>query len=491
MELPDWVKKYKKAGTAVEVHGNHYYLRRIGSVWDKEKGRARKVSGEYLGKITVDGLIPPKYERVRRSMTGGNVTVREFGATQFILNCNDDVVGLLKTYYPSWWKEILVFAIFRLLYNTPLKNVDFYYYTSFISETIRDADVSDRAIGPFIRMLGAERGIIERFLKHFVIENECIAVDLTHVFSLSENVISSTLGHNSKNEFLPQINLFYLFSLDRMMPSYFRVLIGSINSVKSLKLSIKESGARNVVIVGDKGFYSANNVNDIEADGLKYVLPLKRDSALISYDKIKSGKKESFTDFFRFENRIVWYYEYKMKVGRRKVIVFIDDKLRAEEEKDLLSRIDVQRGKEKEGAAEELAGFYENQYKLGTIAVVTNLEEDATKVFEILKSRVDIEQMYDVFKNTLHADRTYMRDDYQVEGWMFINFVSLLLYYKIYNMLVDRGLLKKYSPMDVLISLSRIHKLKLGDEWVISEIPKKTNQILEKLDPHITKNLRS
>jgi transposase len=490
MEIPEWVKKYRQKGTAIEAHGGNYYLRRVSSKWDKEKQRARKISGEYLGKITRDGLIPPKREQVRKSLTSENITIREFGATQFILNCNEDIIELIKTHYPYSWKDILVFAIFRLMHNSPLKNMEFYYQTSFLSETIPEADVSERRIGDFIRTLGTQRGIVEKFLKHFVIGTEYVAVDLTHVFSLSENVISSTLGHNSKHEFMPQINLFILFSLDRMMPAYFRVVVGSVASVSSLKLSIKESGAKNVVIVGDKGFYSADNVKELELDKLKYVLPLKRDSSLIRYNIIKTGDKKSFDGFLRFEKRIIWYYEYTI-INERKIIVFLDDKLHAEEEKDILTRIDESRSEDKEATSQKLAEFYENQYRLGTIAIITNLKDNAEKIFTILKSRIDIEQMYDIFKNTLHADRSYMRDDYQIEGWMFLNFISLLFYYKIYKVLVEKDILKKYSPMDVLTHLSRIHKLKIGDAWMLSETPKKTSLLLEKLESPITKNLRS
>jgi len=32
--------------------------------------------------------------------------------------------------------------------------------------------------------------------------------------------------------------------------------------------------------------------------------------------------------------------------------------------------------------------------------------------------------MFDAFKNVLNVDRTYMRDDYQMEGWAFINFID-------------------------------------------------------------------
>ena len=86
----------------------------------------------------------------------------------------------------------------------------------------------------------------------------------------------------------------------------------------------------------------------------------------------------------------------------------------------------------------------------------------------------------------LDADRTYMQDDYSLEGWMFINFIALLFYYRIYRLLTEKELLNNYSPKDVLIHLSRIYKLKISDNWVLSEIPKKTRHIIEKLNIPIT-----
>ncbi|MGC8585396.1 MAG: IS1634 family transposase, partial [Thermoplasmata archaeon] len=103
------------------------------------------------------------------------------------------------------------------------------------------------------------------------------------------------------------------------------------------------------------------------------------------------------------------------------------------------------------------------------------------KIYELLKVRVNIEQLFDTFKNVLEADRTYMRDEYELEGWMLVNFVSMLLYYRIYNILRAKKMLKNYSVKDVLLHLSGIHEIKVGDQWLKTEIPKKTRQIIEKL----------
>ena len=84
-------------------------------------------------------------------------------------------------------------------------------------------------------------------------------------------------------------------------------------------------------------------------------------------------------------------------------------------------------------------------------------------------------------KGTIHADRTYVRDDYQLQGWMFVNFVALMLHYCIYDLLRKRDLLKHYSPRDVIEHLERISRLNIGEVWKISEIPKKSRDIIDEL----------
>ena len=132
--------------------------------------------------------------------------------------------------------------------------------------------------------------------------------------------------------------------------------------------------------------------------------------------------------------------------------------------------------------------YFDRQFKMGTIAVVAKTSFDADEVFEKLKARVEIESLFDTFKNLLHADRSYMRDEAHLQGWMFVNFVSLLLYYEMYEILVNKDLLANYSPKDIILHLSRIYKLKIEGKWILSEIPKKSRKILEELDftVHIT-----
>ena len=130
----------------------------------------------------------------------------------------------------------------------------------------------------------------------------------------------------------------------------------------------------------------------------------------------------------------------------------------------------------------DLDAFFERQYQQGTIAVKTNLPYSEEKIYGLLKNRVDVEQAFDVLKNVLNADRSYMRDNYQLEGWFLINFVALLLYCRVYNTLLEKGMLNNYSPRDVLLHLSRVFKMEINGRWVTSEIPRKSRLLMEKLD---------
>ncbi len=478
-EYPEWLLKYKEKGTAVVKKSNNcYYLYKVHSEWNPKKHRAQKITDKYIGKVTPNGIILPKYEEVMKKIETGNITVKEYGATHFLMETNKDLIELLKRYFPADWREIFVFAMFRFIRNSPIKNLKFLNATSFVSDVI-DANMYDKHISSLLKEIGTNRELIKKFMSNFIAGSGYLAVGLTHVFSLSENIISSMKGYNSKRDYTPQVNLLYLFSLTKNMPVYFRILVGSIASVSSLSVSIKESGAKDVVLIGDKGFYSESNVKDLEAEGIHYILPLKRDNSLINYDIIKSRDMRKFGEHFIFERRPIHCYFYD--TDERRIFVFLDDKLRAEEMKDGIQRLDEDKEK-----------FYETNHRMGTIAVITDLkvrngkEINGAEIYSFLKQRVNIEQLYDTFTNILEADRTYLRDDYELEGWMFINFIAILLYYRLYNLLVDKNILKDYSIKDCLLYLERIQKIRIGDKWITSEIPKKTRLLLNKIGAHIT-----
>ena len=107
------------------------------------------------------------------------------------------------------------------------------------------------------------------------------------------------------------------------------------------------------------------------------------------------------------------------------------------------------------------------------------------KLFQLYKTRGEIEQSFDFLKNLLEQDHTYLQNAYSVEAWAFINHISLLLIYEIYHKLRSADLLSKYSVDDFVMYLKYIHAVKSNSSWVVGEITAKTQKLLDALGIHI------
>ena len=141
---------------------DHYYLYRVRSKRNPEKKRSQMKTGEYPGRITPDGLIEPKTKRVMKLYS--QISVREYGAS-FLLNyISGDMIRSLKKHFPQW-KEIFIFSMMRLIHASPLKNVEFHYSTSYISETVPDAHVSTESLSDLLRDIGIDRKSVTEFMK--------------------------------------------------------------------------------------------------------------------------------------------------------------------------------------------------------------------------------------------------------------------------------------------------------------------------------------
>lgn len=265
-QLPRMLK-YQTKGTQTVRISNQYHLYKIKSVWSPTKKRSKKITEKYLEAITADGPIKPEHERLMESLT--NIFVKEFGATDLIFGMNKDIREKLRMIYPGRWKkELFVFAMFRLLYNTPIKKLQTHYITSFFSETLPSAHLSPKSVGNLLREIGREREKIKLFLSQFLFGDNFALIDLTHVSSLSEDVISSVPGYNTKREFPPQIRLIFIFSPNRHIPSYFRMVVGSILDMSSPVLIVREAGIRNAAVIEDKGLFSEDNIIEQEKEKL-------------------------------------------------------------------------------------------------------------------------------------------------------------------------------------------------------------------------------
>lgn len=481
-EYPDWVMKYKRKGVEIRCFkGKYYYVYEYKTVYDKDKKGPKKKTGKMIGKITKEeGFIPSEKEELRKKAQKGEirgVSTKEYGFSAFLSGHLRIFTEAIKEVFGERWKEVVAMAYCRLMHYSAIKNMPLHIENSWISEEIGLRKLTDKQISESLRELGKNRDLLVRYMRFFTKDVEYILTDITNIFNKSQNMIINKKGYNSKQVYTPQVNLLYTYSLNNHLPIYYRIIPGNIRDVKAFKNAIIESGIQNAIVITDKGFYSEENLKIMETEQISYIIPLKRDNKLIEYRTIKDNKFKNDNNYFEFEKRFIWYEEKNISKSNNRLILYLDEQLRVKEEGDYLHCINTH--------PEEytLKEFHHIKHKMGTIALLTNLEKiSAEKVFQLYKSRVYIEQMFDSMKNVLEMDRTYMQNEHSLEGWMFINFIALQWYQFIYKLLLEKNLLNKYSVSDFLLLLREIRKVKINDNWYVAELTQNMKKFYDKIN---------
>ena len=474
---PEWALACKRKGTELRYINGRYYLYEVSSKWNRDKKRSVKITGKLLGKITrADGFTESDKARLRKQQIRfEGIQVKEYGIAAVIESLFSDTVSALKEFFPAHWQRLIALAYGRLVHRSPLKNMAFHYSGSYLCEQYPNQNLSSQSLSHFLRELGQDRNRIVQFCQSFKVSGDCILFDGTDIFSDSRQMEFPKFSKSKFGTYDDMINLMCIFSVHQQSPVYYRLLPGNIKDVSAFKLCLLESGIKDVTVIIDRGFASMDNIEALENEELKFIIPLRRDSSLIDYQKLKSGDKRQFDGYFNYEGRFIWYYSVIVD-EKKSVTVFLDEELHNREEKDYLNRIE---SKTENCSMEK---FHEKQHTFGTISIISNTGKSPCETYSQYKIRGQIETMIDALKNIVDADRTYMQNQTALEGWMFINLIALKWYYSILNLLKKHELNKKYTPADFLLFLSEMKMVKINNIWQKAEITRKTAELLEKLN---------
>lgn len=483
MEHPEWALKHKKSGCELRLIRGKYYLYEYKTVYDSQKKGPKKITGKFLGSITEkDGFIPSgkrELERSARKVVGGTPVCREYGVSYFIAHHLTKYTKVLKRAFPEHWEHVLAMAYCRLVYRCPLKNIPYRMEQSFLPELIPMDSFHDKTASSLLHVIGGMRPQQLAYMRSFIGKGEYLLMDATPVHSNSNKMSVSRLGYSSSHGFDSQFNLLYLYSSRSHIPVYYRILPGNIREVKAFKNSLAEAGLTKAVIVADKGFYSAGNVEQLRQEKLRFILPLKRDNAVIDYSMIQNNTFKEADQYFEHEGRIIWYQEYIW--DRMNLNIYLDDSLRTHEEQDYLRRITTH------PEVYSLEAYHQRKNTFGTITMLTNLSRSKAKdIYQTYKSRGAIETMFDGMKNVLEADSTYMQNEQTLQGWMFINHIALQWYQHLYCELKEKDMISKYSVNDYIQILTDAKMIKINNAWYQSEITKATQKLIQKIGINLT-----
>lgn len=464
-----------------------YYLYQYKTVYNKDTKKPKKVSTGYVGRITeCDGLIKKRSTpSVQSPLELGSPL--EYGASRLLDLLGADILKELHEYFRDEMAEtIFVIGKIGLIEPSPFKRLRMIYANSYDSVTYPNLSLSGSAMTSFLKELGENREGQVAFMKEFVSGSEYIIFDGTRLVTYSANNDLAAVGYNHCDIRDPQVNLLYCFSLSPYKaPVYFRAVAGDKTDITAIKNALRESGCKNVILIADKGFGSAENYKLMRENGISYIIPLKRDDDLIDYSEISAQGEAAYDGLFKFNNRTIFYkvmqeYHFEDHIkplghrGRPRkgevrehetiavdyVVTYLDSDLRKLEIDSYTERLT-------EGnAGYSYDDFLQKLPSMGTLTIRSSVDMRPMQLYETYKEREIIEDSNKAYKNELEKTASNLQDSTAYYGWLFLNHISLMLYYRVFNCIKAAGLTSKYSPRDMMAYMRRITRQKINGNWI-------------------------
>ena len=390
MPLPEWVEKYKEPGIEIKKIGNGYYMYKRTSRWDKEKKRAVKITGEYIGVVTPDGIKPRK-QRLDESKP---VFCMEYGATAFIESIAGDMRETLgKHFEKKVAEQVWAISISRLISPCPFRRVEEHYQTSWMSKMLPNLPLSKNSITNLIDHVGNNRSKCAAYMRDTLQPAPYLLIDGSRVVSKSKGMSRALPGHNKNNKYLPQLNQIHIATVSEFgdcMPGFYRNVSGNTPDMSAFELTLEDAGLEEGIVLADNGFASTVNFDELDDPELrlKYIIPLKRNTTEVDLAVTE------FTEYFSFHKRgIAACMEDK---GVYRVYTFQDAKMGAKEFSASICRVEnanaAARKKRNFNPDKDIRDVFaeikDKENKFGIIVLRTNiLDMTASRIYELYKIR--------------------------------------------------------------------------------------------------------
>ena len=505
------------------------------SYWDKEKKQPRS-KRKLVGRLDPEtgDIIPTDGRGKRRSQKNlenparrGPVAVTKterlfYGATYLFdqIGIETGITADLKACFPKTYKQILSVAYYLILEDqNPL-----FRFKKWAKLHMHPygADIpSQRSTELFQSITEEEKMHFFRLQGKRRFETEYWAYDSTSISSYSETMKQFKYGKNKDGESLPQINLAILFGEESGLPFYYRKIAGNIPDVKTVRELIRELdilGYEKIKLVMDRGYYSADNINALYKDHMKFLCGT---ATTISFAKefireVGAGKDsyeayDSELELYIFTKTISWDYEqsrpYKgdsikgerrmylhlyynpdkqvddAKAFNRKLDMLKEELLSGkrvpEHEKDYKRYFDI-----KETPVRGISLSYKQdainaaRERYGFFTLISNEVKDPVTAIRLYRMRDIVEKAFWNIKERLNLKRTLTSSESSLEGKLFVEFVALIYLSYIKNKMEEAGLFSRYTMHELLDELDVIECFtEPGKAPIQGEVLKKQEQL--------------
>lgn len=498
-----------------KINGN-VYLYEVQAYWDKDKKQARQ-KRRYVGKkndVTGEVTTPQKSVLPR--------TVHGYGVN-YVLDQIADEIGLKKLLRKQFGidngNQILAFLYFKV--SEAKASYLFEQWTEDNYLPFKVQEVKSPRLSFWMRKLSEDEGRCTAFMKAWTRhhkEDHGVWFDITSISSYGEQNDFLEWGYNRGKESLPQINLGMIMGSNSKLPLSYEVYPGSISDVATLKNTVlKQRAWKNKIrtFILDRGFYSASNIDLMDKEGIHFIMPLpgqvKQSQILLNETKRELNSPLS-SILFEGEALFAVKRQYELNGKILYATVFFDQRRYTDESNRFYKRLNelelvIHAGTfynlpQVEDALESAwrgSSRYFNIMltnnkviltrkrnalswrinRMGKMILISDQDCDAILLLTWYRQRDSVEKAFDLLKNELDEQRLRVHSTETMQGKLFLNFLSTILYTAMLNKLADSGLNKNYALPEILTYLKKWRLVNLSNnKCVFTELSKKQREIL-------------
>lgn len=472
MGIPEEIRKVERpANTVVVAYGkdkDKYAVRsRIGC--RNIDGRRVPVEGPIIGHI-INGEYVPIDEKQRVSESP--VDIKDWANIEFVTYCSSDLLDeLCEVYHGDDALKLYCMAVLRVCYHgikdDELKDA---YDNSFLSEMYPGVALSRNTVSEFHKDVGKTYSKIVEYMRNRVAklqESHHLVIDGT--LKSDESTVNSLSNYSRKarTKGTRDISVLYAYDVETREPVCSKIYPGNMLDIVAFKDFLNTNRISKGLIIADKGF-TVKAANQVFADNpeLHYLLPLKRDAALIDhygmyqFEMSLDGNPQIVCRKAKINNERKWLYSFR------------DASKAANEEYAYLQKNkDDYDPKDHEARREEF----------GTIVFESDYDCPCELIYKAYEERWLIEMVFRYYKDVNEFDETRMHSDYSIISSEFICFLSTVMSSRIVKRFDSAPALEDLSYSKSMKVLERAKKVRIDGEWRLVRLTGKDMDVLTDL----------
>ena len=499
-----------------KIHG-YEYAYEVTPYYDK-KTKKIKQKTRYLGKYEDGKVIKVNYKAPRRTLDYG-----EFLPYIHILN-EMKISEILWDILPkNMANTVITLALNCLVYPVALDNIKLWYERTYLSELFGNLALSSQNLSRMLERIGegdAGMEFSERFVRSIGC-NSGLIYDITSLSSHSNLIEILEYGYNRDNDGQPQMNLSIVAHKDLGIPVMYDIYPGSIVDVSTLRNTIdrmRAMGIDEITLILDRGFFSSTNLNDLMEMDYDFIVGASFSSKSVKSSVLKVRRYiERGRYLHRFNGKILFVKDIKLEIDHRSYNAFVYyDPEREHRERthfyarlhDIIERIEgrvIRQWEEPSTVVNDVASNFSSYLKwnlkgnrlhvsvkdkavsqrvnrMGFMVLIYNGNYEWDYVLGMYKERELVEKMFKALKNDISGIPLRVHKTSVARGIIFVNFLALILRFKLLRMLKSSNLIRDYSIPKLILEMSKIKRVILADgNTITTEISKTQREIIKKL----------